>query len=297
MSTTTGIGIALGQSVQTDSKDWYRCVQPLNCGKNATVYLMLRTSARNVGTFYALKILNEPSGSTSAARFATEVSIINSVNDPAIIKIVDTGVFTAQANAYPFYICDYYPSSLEDVIRRGASLTARLAFCVQLLSALKALASAGLPIVHRDVKPANIFVSGLHCVVGDFGLASSLGTSQGNNSPASLHHYRSPDIVDEINGVALITPKSDVFQLGLTFSELFTGINPCIESTGGSDAVVIDEVPHIHGFLGARLRKTIEKMLTMKAGDRPSADELVNVFQGFLFEAVTHLYHLENRVV
>jgi serine/threonine protein kinase len=82
---------------------------------------------------------------------------------------------------------------------------------------------ASRSIVHCDVKPDNIYVDGLKCVLADFGLSISIDSESKTLELPSLHRYRSPDIVEFIRNGTPLSSKSDVFQLGLVLAELFTG--------------------------------------------------------------------------
>jgi serine/threonine protein kinase len=90
------------------------------------------------------------------------------------------------------------------------------------------------PVVHRDIKPKNIFLKGQSFVLGDFGLIKLLNghdeadhnifkESVGFGMP---YFYRTPDLIAYGKRESGITTKSDVFQLGLVAIELFTGRNP-----------------------------------------------------------------------
>jgi serine/threonine-protein kinase len=115
-----------------------------------------------------------------------------------------------------------------------------------LLSALRYLASSRPPVVHRDVKPQNIFIKGRSCVLGDFGLMKVLNGSEEmdrevfreSTGPGMPYYYRTPDLIAYAKGEANITPKSDVFQLGLVAAELFTGWNPANKSENILDDLI-----------------------------------------------------------
>ena len=84
------------------------------------------------------------------------------------MRVFDTGVFY---NQHPFLVAEYLPRTLHQIIRAdSASVTLKISFATQLLSALAYLESLEKSVIHRDIKPQNIFVKGNSCVLGDFGL-------------------------------------------------------------------------------------------------------------------------------
>ncbi len=108
----------------------------------------------------------------------------------------------------------------------------RLGIAVQMANALEHLKSHKL--VHRDVKPANIFLrkagsSGWHAKLGDFGvmkwgdfhaaLATGTLTVVAQKGLGTLK-YMSPE---QAIRPADVTIKSDIWSLGITLFELFTG--------------------------------------------------------------------------
>lgn len=286
--------LIVGQSVRARIGNFYRIAQPIGDGKNASAYLTLQTSGANAGNFCALKVLQDAYNETNLRRFETEIATLTQLRHPSILQILDSGEYFANGLTYPFYLCDYYQETLSAALRRGLSLPVRLAFAMQMVSGLSYLESHG--IVHCDIKPDNIFVRGFDCALADFGLVRLPSSSGGGTLGPSLHRYRSPDIAEYQAGGVEPTSKSDVFQLGLVFAEMFTGLNPCHEAANGSDPVQLDPIPDIHGTIGNGIKRTIEEMLRVNAADRPSADGLRDRWQGLLFDVIQHRWVQEDRI-
>lgn len=124
----------------------------------------------------------------------------------------------------------------------------KVLYACQLLSALQLLQNRN--IIHRDIKPNNIFVNGSNAVLGDFGLIKALDINEQLNEQvdddieminetafhtaegyvAMPYFYRTPELVAYANKRDVLHIESDVFQLGLVLTELFTGENPLIPS-------------------------------------------------------------------
>lgn len=83
----------VGQSIRSDSDNFYRTLQLLGAGKNASAYLMLSTSQKRKGTFYALKILHRDADDSSRVAFEQERDLLQQLDHPSILKIVDEGTY------------------------------------------------------------------------------------------------------------------------------------------------------------------------------------------------------------
>lgn len=283
------------QSIESTNKNYYRVVQLLGEGKSASAYLALKTGSNDRGTFHVVKLMQHPSDQSKLASFNSEKNLITRFNHESIIRIHDEGFFNANNESYPYYICDFYSNTLESLIKNSSlRLTRKLSYAIQLCSALEHLSNHS--IVHCDVKPGNIYGDGLKCVLADFGLSLDTNTPISKGSLPSLHRYRSPDIVDaQRNGTAL-TPKSDVFQLGLVLTELFTGQNPCVQAKDGSEKVHINYLPDVYGRHGREIKSILSEMLIEDPVQRPTAGALIDKWQGILFKAYIYLVKIEKNI-
>jgi serine/threonine protein kinase len=276
--------LQVGQSLKSKSGQWYRIVKHLGNGKSASAYLALKTSNSDRGTFYAVKIIREPFKITKVKDFEIEIDALDDLNHPVIMRIDDVGVYNWTGGRHPFYICRYYTETLESRLKTGIDFDLKIAFTIQLLSALKHLAEKS--IIHCDIKPANIYISGFDCVLADFGLARFTRDESGRPLGPSLHHYRTPDIVESYRGGSKLTVKSDVYQLGLVVAEMFTGENPCQTAESGLDDVVLSPIPDVEGPLGPRINSAISKMLSNDKTERFEASYLIDIWQGIYFDHI-----------
>jgi serine/threonine protein kinase len=297
------IGLAIDQSIQTDSGSWYRNIQVLGRGGNATTYLVVATSGQHRGVPFAAKIFRRLSKPERRENFLNEMRFLEACSHPSVLRIFDTGVFYG---AHPFLVAEYLPRTLHQTIRGDdASMTQKISFSTQLLSALVYLNSLAKPVVHRDIKPQNILIKGNSCVLGDFGLMKwvDLNTAEDQAffkesvGPGMPAHYRSPDQVAYLRGEAALTTQSDIFQLGLVLAELFSGRNPEKPVADFLDPVELDPIAPIRGGLGGMVESVINRMLLSDPSARPNAETLLDTWEGIFRAAVSRSHELEGRVM
>lgn len=197
-----------------------------------------------------LKVQYNLSTETRRERFIRETAFLREEVHPAILRHFDEGSYQLpDGGIYPFVITNYCPKTLADVIKQGNVIfSEKVLYACQLLSALQLLQNRN--IIHRDIKPNNIFVNGSNAVLGDFGLIKALDINEQLNEQvdddieminetafhtaegyvAMPYFYRTPELVAYANKRDVLHIESDVFQLGLVLTELFTGENPLIPS-------------------------------------------------------------------
>ena len=176
-----------------------------------------------------------------AKRFAREVSTMAAVPHPHIVKIVDCGEDAGGDFAgIPFVAMRFLPGGslsqrrLRDAAGRPLQnhpSTLHL-WLPDIASALDAVHAAG--IVHRDVKPANIFFDGFwHAFLGDFGIAKQLQDTDmvgeaaepltGTNMGVGTQEYMSPE---QFSPKAVIDGRADQYALAVMVYELIAGSLP-----------------------------------------------------------------------
>jgi TolB-like protein/tRNA A-37 threonylcarbamoyl transferase component Bud32 len=256
----------------------YRIEREIGVGGMATVYLAQDLKHdRQV----ALKILRpELTAAMGTDRFPREIHIIAQMQHPHILPLYDSGA----TGGFLYYVMPFV---------EGESLRARLARVGQLpineavrllheiTDALSYAHARG--IVHRDIKPDNVMLSGRHAAVTDFGVAKAVSASAGDKLTTvgiavGTPQYMAPEqAMAETN----IDHRVDLYALGVMGYEMLTG-RPVFESAtaaGILSAHVLEqpkdirerrpEVPPI-------LAEALLKCLAKNPADRwQSADELL----------------------
>lgn len=300
------VDLAFKQEIQANSENWYKNLQYLGRGGSAVTCLMLARSGPFKGTPFAVKIFRRVSKPERRESFIKEMTFLRDCEHPGIMRTFDEGVYRED---HPFVVAEYLPQTLGKLMRAGtSSMVQKLSFMLQLLSTLDYLANLSTPVVHRDIKPQNVFVKGGACVLGDFGLMKPLDGTREDSPAEVLKHsvgpgmpffYRTPDQVSYLRNESELTVASDVFQLGLLAAELFTGWNPekRAEHDDFCSDVVIERLGFIPGSSGGIIAGLIRDMLKLDPRNRPTAGELFDPWQGVFLVVATRQRDIEGRVL
>jgi tRNA A-37 threonylcarbamoyl transferase component Bud32 len=204
----------------------YTLVELVGAGGMGTVYKARHALLRRPT---AIKLLNlDQLSERAVARFEREVQITAGLTHPNTVAVFDYG---RTPEGVFYYVMEYLDGiTLEDLVTSSGPVPeARvLAILRQVCGSLAEAHAAGL--VHRDVKPANIFLTcrgGLHDFVKvlDFGLAKAI-TSQPSasltspNTVAGTPLYLSPEAVSQPDRV---DARADVYAIGAVGYYLLTG--------------------------------------------------------------------------
>jgi tetratricopeptide (TPR) repeat protein/TolB-like protein len=198
----------------------YRILSKLGEGGMGEVYLAEDTELNRK---VALKFLPEElaSNTEALARFKREAQTAAALNHPNIVTVHEVG----QHGKRPYIAMAYVDGEpLSDLIGQGALSVDRVVeITLQILDALKTAHAAG--IVHRDIKPGNVFIDREGRVkLLDFGLAKPGGAGRltGELSTMGTVFYMSPE---QTRGEE-VDQRSDLFSLGAVLYELLAGRPP-----------------------------------------------------------------------
>jgi serine/threonine protein kinase len=212
----------------------YRIEREVGHGGMARVYLARDAKhARNV----AVKVIRpDVAASLGRDRFLREIGIAARLRHPNIVPLYDSG----DADGVLYFVMPYEEGpSLGARLRDGPLLVGE---CVSLLrDVARALAYAHEQgVVHRDVKPDNVMLSGGAAVVTDFGIAKAIAVAAGG--PPTDDGAELPATAITQLGVGLGTPaymapeqalgdpdtnhRADIYAFGCLAYELFAGKPP-----------------------------------------------------------------------
>ena len=251
----------------------YHVERELGQGGMATVYL-----ARDLkhDRDVALKVLKpELAQSLTGERFLREIGITARLNHPHILPLLDSG--SAGDGEFLYYVMPVATGeSLRVRMAREGTLPIAdaLRFAIEIAEALVAAHATG--VVHRDIKPDNVLVSGGHAVVVDFGIAKAVGdardagtlTVEGTSIGTPV--YMAPE---QAAGEADVDHRADIYALGAMLYEMSAGVPPF---SGTLQQVLAQKLGKAAPSLAPRcasapaaLVRLVARCLAIEPGDRP----------------------------
>jgi hypothetical protein len=133
-----------------------------------------------------------------------------------VIRYIDCNIFTASGGEPVYYVAMEYAAdgSLKQRLP-SVEPKAAIAYCQQILAGLAACHRMG--ILHRDLKPDNIFISGGVCKIGDFGIARIDHESSFRGEVAGTPIYMAPE---QFPPVSKTSRRTDLWSVGVMLYEL-----------------------------------------------------------------------------
>jgi serine/threonine-protein kinase len=267
------------ETLRSALADRYAIERELGQGGMATVYLAEDLKHHRK---VALKVLRpELAVTIGAGRFSREIEVAARLQHPNILPLLDSG----EAAGFFFYVMPYVEGeTLRDRLERSGEFAIPdvVRILMEVADALSHAHAHG--VVHRDIKPGNILLSGRHALVADFGVAKAVTEATGHQLLTST-------------GVALGTPmymapeqamadphqdhRVDIYALGLLGYELLTGRAPFSATTAqemlaAHVTAVPDPVEKYRPTVSPALAAVVMKCLEKKPADRwQTAEEVL----------------------
>jgi serine/threonine-protein kinase len=246
----------------------------------ATVYLC--TDERS-GEHVAVKVLRAELGSVvTKERFFREIAYTSELEHPSIPKVFESGV---SEDDLPFYAMDYVEGeSLRERLQRDPQLSVEETVRIASAIAKPMTYAHGRGIVHRDVKPENILLSGDRVYVLDFGVARAIVGAAGERltrtgitvgTPA----YMSPE---QVRADRDLDYRSDIYSFGCIVYEMLAGMPPFMAATAPLlMAARFNTQPKslssIRGDIPERTERAVQRAMSRTPNSRwQSADEFAS---------------------
>ena len=262
--------------------DHYRVGPLLGTRGTSLVY---RVEHIVLGTSYALEVLHPGSAPSQLSwrRFAREVRALSALHNKHVVRVHDADTLPSGARYLVTDLLD--GTDLRSLLNREGALPQELAveYICQVCSALSDAHRLG--IVHRDVKPENMFLARYRSAspvikLRDFGMAlflSDTETATILGCGAASPHYLSPEQLRNPNAV---DERSDIWAVGLCLFELLTGRSPFAGLNGAQIVRRISqgEVPgslELGGAAPPGLATLLRRCLEREPALRPATAEHV----------------------
>jgi len=205
----------------------YRIVRKVGSGGMGEIY---EVSHSRLAGRYAMKVLRADAAAASEAlmRFQREAKVTSALQHPNIVHVVD---FSTTEGGQPYLVMEFLDGpELAQVMKSSNSLPLpRIVSCVkQIASGL--MAAHEHDVVHRDLKPQNIFVLKVtgsdqdFIKIVDFGISKISAVTATITSASTVigtAQYMSPE--QALGRIEQIDARSDQFSLALIVYEMLTG--------------------------------------------------------------------------
>jgi serine/threonine protein kinase len=217
----------------------YRLIHPLGIGGMGTVW---RAEHLDLRQHVAIKLLDArgPQAERAVRRFQREAQIAASIRHRNVVYISDFGIGTGE----PYLVMELLagvPLSERMVVGEPLSVGAFLRLMEETLQGLTAVHAAG--VVHRDMKPENIFLvrqpdGGTFPKLLDFGVSRSTERNQGHTITREGVVMGTPEYVspEQARGRPADV-RSDIYSLGVVMYEALAGRLP-FQADNPADLIV-----------------------------------------------------------
>ena len=255
----------------------YIIQENLGLGSYGTIYKVLKKSNNNIYVIKRISLVGMSQEQIEKAKL--ESKILSSINSPYIVKYYESFLENDILNIVMEY-CD--GGDLNEFIIKNEQTHILLKENVIWNIFLKILIGLShlhkLKILHRDLKPLNIFLiknQNLDIKIGDFGVAKILKENNFANTLIGTPYYISPELCEELP----YNEKSDIWALGCILYELCTYKHPFNAKYQASLVMkILENKPKpIHKYYSDDLQKLINLILDKNYKTRPSCEDILKL--------------------
>jgi tetratricopeptide (TPR) repeat protein/tRNA A-37 threonylcarbamoyl transferase component Bud32 len=203
--------------------DRYRIEKEIGSGGMATVY---RAEDLRHDRKVAVKVLRrELAAAIGPERFLREIRLTANLQHPHIVPVYDSG----EAAGLLYYVMPFVEG---ESLRARLDREARIPLAESLRIARQVATALAFAherrVIHRDVKPENILLTGGTAMVADFGVARATEAAGGDQLTAvgiavGTPAYMSPE---QASGESHVDGRSDLYSLGCVLYEMLAGEPP-----------------------------------------------------------------------
>ena len=243
----------------------YRLVRTIGRGGFGTVYEVERHGDR-----LALKVLNvDMATSDGVRRFLREIEALRRLQHDNVIRLVESGELR---DGRPYLVTELlHGLDLETRLQARGSLPPGEARSI-LLPVCSALAFChARGIIHRDVKPSNIFLgTDDRVVLLDFGIAKLIDAQPVGESEVRVVGTPSCTSPEQLTG-GWVDERTDVYLLGCTLYQMLTGIPPYADHPPGMRRALHLSAPRPRPSARASVPPGVDLVVTTAMSISPAA--------------------------
>lgn len=286
----------------------YALIRPLSVdGATADVWLALDTNTikeevqlsevvhlhddeiEKIGLMVAIKIYRPQNALDieGEQRFRDEYMIVFNCHHTNLIHPTHFSIFKET----PYLVLPYCKlGSSELLIGNKLDENDIWKYILDVASGLNYLHSLTPPIIHQDIKPANILLDDTrHYAITDFGISAKKGGVHGyyfDEENSGTLAYMAPERF--LEGSEPI-PQSDIWAFGATLCEILTGNVPFGEEGGKAQIENDVPIPTMEN-VPADIQRLIHACLAKEPGDRPSAEQIIKAAEAKQFPVKSKKY-------
>ncbi|MEM7273658.1 MAG: serine/threonine-protein kinase [Actinomycetota bacterium] len=223
---------------------------------------------------HAIKVISSALGEKALEVFEREAQILVELKGQAnIVRVTDAGRTENDDSLY--LVMDYYETSFDRV--ESLDVEQVLEIGRKIAGALAVMHAQG--IIHKDVKPSNIFADAkLEPALGDFGISTHGNIDPSRTIQAFSMNYAAPEVF--LGGKA--EAPRDVYALGATLYHFLEGDPPLGKQATPGEAQeamalrIFEQEPDAltNPGVSSELATLVLRCLAKDPRDRPPADEL-----------------------
>ncbi|XP_014510690.1 mitogen-activated protein kinase kinase kinase 5 isoform X2 [Vigna radiata var. radiata] len=234
---------------------------------------------RETGALCAMKEVemfpDDPKSAESIKQLEQEIKVLSQLKHSNIVQYFGSEIVEGRFYIYLEYV---HPGSINKYVRDhcGAITESVIRnFTRHILSGLAYLHSKKT--IHRDIKGANLLVDSAGVVkLADFGMAKHLNGFEGNLSLRGSPYWMAPEAVMQKDNSPDLAFAIDIWSLGCTIIEMFTGKPPWSEYEGAAALFkVMKETPPIPETLSPEGKDFLRCCFIRNPAERPAAAVLL----------------------
>lgn len=168
-------------------------------------------------------------------RFIREVTVLQAIDHPGVIKVLDSNVSTATRDEVLWFTM---PRAKPFPDQATTTLPERVALLAQIASTLADLAAVGIH--HRDIKPSNLLMLADRPLIADFGLVTTpedVGDLTARRNKLGSNFYIPSELIND--PAAAADEPADVYSLGKTIWVVLSGRSLPPNQVDGAAALAV----------------------------------------------------------